>query len=463
METLGFTPAHQDLIWRIIGAILLLGNVNFQIDKTHTAVGESKVSVTDFSLVETIANLLECDPYRLKDALISRQISTGVSRRMSVIHIHLDEGQAKFTRDALAKALYSLLFTWLVEHINKTIHANVPRAETLVIGVLDIYGFEIFEKNSFEQFCINYCNEKLQQLFIELTLKTEQEEYVREGIKWTPVEYFNNKIICDLIDGKPLGVVSLLDESCLVANSTDISFLDKMNRNFKHKHYESYGTTNNRQIPSDAFRLKHYAGDVTYCVEGFLEKNKDTLFVDLINAMLTTKNAIFPELFKSVNTDTKKRPVTAGTQFKTSLAELVDTLLKCRPHYTRCIKPNANKRPGVLDEALVRHQIRYLGLVENLRVRRAGFANRQTYDRFLRRYKMLATATWPRWRGDDQTGSQAIIDEVGLPKDEYSMGKTKVFIKNPTTVSHSLHLHFLLCFILYSVPHLLSLTSPSLS
>jgi len=180
----------------------------------------------------------------------------------------------------------SLLFSWLVERINDTIHSGVARADSLVIGVLDIYGFEIFDKNSFEQFCINYCNEKLQQLFIELTLKTEQvhpyfilqhdelliielqEEYVREGIRWTPVDYFNNKIICDLIDAKPIGVIALLDETCLVANSTDLTFIDKLNRNFnKHKHYESYGTTNNRQIPNDTFRLKHYAGDVNYCVD----------------------------------------------------------------------------------------------------------------------------------------------------------------------------------------------------
>eukprot|EP01102_Stenamoeba_stenopodia_P011541 TRINITY_DN3559_c0_g1_i1.p1 TRINITY_DN3559_c0_g1~~TRINITY_DN3559_c0_g1_i1.p1 ORF type:complete len:962 (+),score=289.09 TRINITY_DN3559_c0_g1_i1:505-3390(+) len=435
MQTLGFTEDQKSLIFRLIAAILLLGNVTFQEDKANSTVGESKIQVANFPVVEKIAELLQVDPYGLKAALTSRQISTGVSRRVSVIHINLDDFQAKYTRDALAKALYSLLFSWLVERINDTIHSGVARADSLVIGVLDIYGFEIFEKNSFEQFCINYCNEKLQQLFIELTLKTEQEEYVREGIRWTPVEYFNNKIICDLIDAKPIGVIALLDETCLVANSTDLTFLDKLNRSFnKHKHYESYGTTNNRQIPNDTFRLKHYAGDVNYCVENFLSKNKDTLFLDLVNICLNSKNPLLPALFKDINTDSKKRPVTAGTQFKTSLQGLVDTLLKCRPHYTRCIKPNGNKRPGLLDETLVRHQIRYLGLVENLRVRRAGYANRQTYDRFLRRYKMICKSTWPHWRGDDRSGTQAIVEEIGIPNEEYCMGKTKIFIKNPTTL-----------------------------
>jgi len=326
------------------------------------------------------------------------------------------------------------LFTWLVENINQHLNCTTP-GNKLVIGILDIYGFEVFQNNSFEQFCINLCNEKLQQLFIELTLKSEQEEYVREGIQWQPIKYFNNKIICDLIEGKPMGVISLLDECCLIAESTDTTWLNKMNAAFKdHPHYQSYVHSKDRSIPDTGFRLKHYAGDVTYNIDGFLEKNKDTLYVDLTLAMQTSKSPVIVSLFPPVDVNSKKRPVTAATQFKTALQLLMEKLLSCEPHYIRCIKPNDEKRSGVLDEQRVRHQIRYLGLVENVRVRRAGFAFRMPFDKFLRRYKFLDNATWPHWSGDDKSGTQQILNTHKIKADEYRMGKTKIFIRNPTTL-----------------------------
>jgi len=431
LNGLAFSAQEQQSMWRIISAILHLGNVSFA--EEQNGKGGGKVQVIQNDAITKAANMFQCDINYLKRALVSRSISTGVGKRGSVINIPLDMNQAVFTRDALSKATYERLFQWIVEKINGRLACNSP-GEKLVMGVLDIYGFEIFETNSFEQFCINLCNEKLQQLFIELTLKSEQEEYVREGIKWEPIKYFNNKIICDLIEGK-MGVIAMLDECCLITESTDLTFLEKCNKNFNaHAHYESYAKTKDRNINDRSFRLKHYAGDVTYNVTGFLDKNKDTLFIDLSNAMMTSKNNLILELFPAPDLNSKKRPVTAAIQFKTALQTLMEKLLACEPHYIRCIKSNDQKRSGFLDEERVRHQVRYLGLLENVRVRRAGFAYRQAYERFMWRYKMTCNSTWPKWKGDLKAGAETILRSFNIDPEEYRLGKTKVFIRNPKTL-----------------------------
>jgi myosin-1 len=437
LKILSFPEDKIQDLWKILAAILHLGNVNFAEDPADlTETGQVSCHVANPEEVEIVANLLQCDRGFLSRALTYRSIATGAGRRQSVICVPLDVSQAIFTRDALAKALYDRIFNWIVAHINSVFRVEKPE-EKLSIGLLDIYGFEVFDNNSFEQFCINLCNEKLQQVFIELTLKSEQEEYLREGIEWSPVKYFNNKIICDLIEGKPLGIISLLDENCLITESTDQSTLEKLNKYFgKHPHYQSYATVKDRSIPIDCFRLKHYAGDVTYRIVGFLEKNKDTLFTDLIAAMQTSKLGLVQQLFPPVANlyDNKKRPETAGSQFRTALNNLIAKLLRCNPHYVRCIKPNDNKQPGVLDEQRVRHQIRYLGLVENIRVRRAGFANRQTYERFFHRYRMICQETYPRWNGTNKEGCQLILKLHNIGGDEVRFGKTKVFLRSPKTL-----------------------------
>jgi len=430
MDTLGFKAADKTNMWKIVSAILHLGNVTFEQNPSKT----SQANIKNMDEVMNVAALLDVPSDMLAKVLTSRSITTGVGKRSSHINIPLDVNQAAFTRDALAKSVYERLFIWLVDFINTSLSCKNPDRK-FVIGVLDIYGFEVFENNSFEQFCINLCNEKLQQLFIELTLKSEQEEYVREGIKWEPVKYFNNKIICDLIEGK-IGIISLLDEACLIGESTDLTFLDKLNRNFgKHAHYESYVTKQDRKIPDHCFRLQHYAGDVTYNVTGFLEKNRDTLFGDLVSCLQSSDNSLVKSLYKEFDINSKKRPLTASTQFKNALQQLMDKLLACVPHYIRCIKPNDSKRSDLLDEARVRHQIRYLGLLENVRVRRAGFCYRQEYDRFVWRYKMISPATWPSNPGlKGPQIAQKIVDNQKISKDDYRMGKTKIFIRNPTTL-----------------------------
>lgn len=183
-----------------------------------------------------------------------------------------------------------------------------------------------------------------------------------------------------------------------------------------------------------AFRLKHYAGDVTYNIDGFLEKSKDTLFVDLIVCMQCSSLPLIKEMFDTIDTNSKKRPLSAGTQFKNALTLLMETLLACQPHYIRCVKPNDQKRANHLDEERVRHQVRYLGLLENIRVRRAGFAYRQKYEKFVWRYKMICKDTWPRTSGTPQQSVQTIFQSFNVQSEEYRFGKTKVFIRSPATL-----------------------------
>uniref|UniRef100_A0A669CTX3 Unconventional myosin-Ih n=1 Tax=Oreochromis niloticus TaxID=8128 RepID=A0A669CTX3_ORENI len=345
---------------------------------------------------------------------------------------------AVYARDALAKAIYGRTFSWLVNKINESL-ANMDSSRKTVIGLLDIYGFEVFSVNSFEQFCINYCNEKLQQLFIELTLKSEQEEYEMEGIEWEPVPYFNNKIICDLVEEKFRGIISLLDEECLrPGEATDLTFLEKMEDKIGgHPHFVTHKLADQKTrktLERGDFRLLHYAGEVTYCVVGFLDKNNDLLYRNGKEVMRQSKNAIIKHCFPSTEPDSKRRPETVVTQFKNSLVGLTEILMMKEPWYVRCIKPNEAKQPGHFDDVLVRHQVKYLGLMEHLRVRRAGFAYRRKYEIFLQRYKPLCPDTWPNWKGTAAEGVRCLIKHLGYKSDEYKMGRTKIFIRHPRTL-----------------------------
>lgn len=299
-------------------------------------------------------------------------------------------------------------------------------------SILDIYGFEIFNQNGFEQFCINYVNEKLQQIFIELTLKAEQEEYRQEGIKWTDVDFFNNKIVCDLIESKnsPPGIFSISDDVVKTIHATgdgvDGKLLQKLKQSFSsHAHFSSN---------SDGFLIKHYAGEVDYKIEGFCEKNRDVLFQDLVDLMKTSSEPFIRNLFPESTGATGKIPTTAGRKITTQANQLVDKLMKCYPSYIRCIKPNEMKRPQEIDENRVKHQIKYLGLVENVRVRRAGYAYRREFAKFIRRYGIVNRQT-TFWRGPDDQAIQIIMNTVNIDAGQYQMGKTKVFIKAPESVS----------------------------
>ncbi len=362
-----------------------------------------------------------------------------IEARGELVTSPLSRESAIYARDALSKAVYDRLFSWLVCRINKSLHPENASRKNNVMGILDIYGFEIFQKNSFEQFCINFCNEKLQQLFIELTLKSEQEEYLREGIEWVPVQYFDNKVICNLIEEKHKGIISIMDEECLrPGETTDLTFLNKMNdRLGDHPHYVCHqlaSTAVQKTMGREDFRLVHYAGDVTYTTNGILDKNNDLLFRDLKEIMSRTKNSITLDCFPAEEYLDKRRPNTAVTQFRNSLNNLMEILMCKEPSYIRCIKPNDLKSGDLFDDSLVLHQVKYLGLMENLRVRRAGFAYRRSYEMFLRRYKCLSKQTWPNYNGPAKDGVQILARELGYGAEDYRMGRTKIFIRFPKTL-----------------------------
>ncbi|XP_057322308.1 unconventional myosin IC isoform X2 [Microplitis mediator] len=430
MKTVELNQQEQDDLFSIVASVLHMGNVGFTEE-------EGQAKILKPASVEAIASLVGCDVHQLAKAFTHRTINA----QGDVVISPLNRELAIYARDALAKAVYDRLFTWLVARLNKSLQFNSQNssARTNVIGILDIYGFEIFQKNSFEQFCINYCNEKLQQLFIQLTLRSEQEEYQREGITWENIDYFNNKVICDLIEEKYKGIISLMDEECLrPGEPTDISFLDKLNSNLSsHPHYISHQKADiqtQKIMGRDEFRLVHYAGDVTYNVRGFLEKNNDLLFRDLREVMSHTTNSITRAIFDVKDLKSKKRPDTAVTQFKNSLNNLVDILMGKEPSYIRCIKPNDFKISGQFNDKIVLHQVKYLGLMENLRVRRAGFAYRRPYDQFLQRYKSLCPSTWPSYQGTAKEGVQILVSHLNYDDNEYQMGNTKLFIRFPKTL-----------------------------
>ncbi|XP_069686515.1 unconventional myosin IC isoform X2 [Periplaneta americana] len=427
MQVIELTQQEQDDIFSIVASVLHMGNVGFTEE-------EGRAQVLKPECVEAVSKLLGCKTSKLDRAFTHRTIDA----RGDVVTSPLTREMAIYARDALAKAVYDRLFTWLVKRLNTSLQPKQGRKKE-VMGILDIYGFEIFERNSFEQFCINFCNEKLQQLFIELTLKSEQEEYRREGIEWEHVEYFNNKVICDLIEERHRGIISLMDEECLrPGEPTDKSFLAKMNENLSnHGHYISHrkaGKDLQKTMAREEFCLKHYAGDVIYNVEGFLDKNNDLLFRDLREVMSETTNSITKEVFPYSDVTTKKRPDTAATQFKNSLNQLMDILMNKEPSYIRCIKPNDEQKSGIFDDRIVVHQVKYLGLMENLRVRRAGFAYRRPYEMFLQRYKCLSPNTWPNYHGPPKQGVHDIVCHLGFDKEEYRMGNTKIFIRSPRTL-----------------------------
>ncbi|XP_040012773.1 unconventional myosin-Ic isoform X5 [Xiphias gladius] len=381
-----------------------------------------------------LVQLLGIPAQVLQQGLTHRKIEAKTEEVFSPFSVE----HAVYARDALAKAIYGRTFNWLVNKINESL-ANKDSSRKTVIGLLDIYGFEVFNVNSFEQFCINYCNEKLQQLFIQLTLKSEQEEYEMEGIEWEPVPYFNNRIICDLVEEKYRGIISLLDEECLrPGEATDLTFLEKMEEKIGgHPHFVTHKLADQKTrktLERGVFRLLHYAGEVTYCVVGFLDKNNDLLYRNGKEVMRQSKNAIIKHCFPSTEPDSKKRPETVVTQFKSSLVGLTEILMSKEPWYVRCIKPNEAKQPGRFDDVLVRHQVKYLGLMEHLRVRRAGFAYRRKYDIFLQRYKPLCPDTWPNWKGTAAEGVRRLVKHLGYKSDEYKLGRTKIFIRHPRTL-----------------------------
>ncbi|KFP87563.1 Unconventional myosin-Ih, partial [Acanthisitta chloris] len=410
-----FSERDIEHLFAIVATVLHLGNIHFEEDSNGHAI------IRDGTQIKWISKLLGAHLSILQEALTNRKIEARSEEVLSPLNVDL----AFYARDAVAKAIYGRTFTWLVNKINNAL-VNKDSSRKTVIGLLDIYGFEVLDTNSFEQFCINYCNEKLQQLLIEMTLKAEQEEYEVEGIEWEPIPYFNNKIICDLVEQKHKGIISILDEECLrPGEATDLSFLEKLEEKVgDHPHFLTYAfPLCILALPSSppwqsggegiSFALLQAAPpgcDAEMCSTGRVWAGGSG---EVCGFCLCTQVA---------------------TQFKNSLMSLIEILMSKEPSYVRCIKPNDNKEPGKFDDSLIRHQVKYLGLMEHLRVRRAGFAYRRKYEHFLQRYKSLCPATWPNWNGPAIEGVVKLIKHIGYKPEEYKLGRTKIFIRFPKTL-----------------------------
>ncbi|KAI4344563.1 hypothetical protein L6164_011775 [Bauhinia variegata] len=415
MDIVGISEEEQEAIFRVVAAILHLGNIEFakgeEIDSSVIKDDKSRFHLN------TTAELLKCDAKSLEDALIKRVMVTPEE----VITRTLDPVAAVGSRDALAKTIYSRLFDWLVEKINISIGQD-PNSKS-IIGVLDIYGFESFKFNSFEQFCINFTNEKLQQHFNQHVFKMEQEEYTKEEINWSYIEFVDNQDMLDLIEKKPGGIIALLDEACMFPKSTHETFAQKLYQTFK----------NNKRfikpkLSRTSFTISHYAGEVTYLADMFLDKNKDYVVAEHQDLLTASKCSFAAGLFPALREDSSKSSKfsSIGSRFKLQLQSLMETLNSTEPHYIRCVKPNNVLKPAIFENVNIIQQLRCGGVLEAIRISCAGYPTRRTFYEFLNRFGVLAPEVL-EGNYDDKVACQMVLDKMGLKG--YQIGKKKVFLR----------------------------------
>ncbi|KAG4197582.1 hypothetical protein ERO13_A05G032500v2 [Gossypium hirsutum] len=415
MDIVGISEEEQEAIFCVVAAILHLGNIEFAkgADVDSSVIKDEK---SRFHLNMT-AELLKCDIKSLENALIKRVMVTPEE----IITRTLDPVAAVGSRDALSKTIYSRLFDWLVDKINFSIGQD-PNSKQL-IGVLDIYGFESFKLNSFEQFCINFTNEKLQQHFNQHVFKMEQEEYTKEEINWSYIEFVDNQDVLDLIEKKPGGIIALLDEACMFPKSTHETFAQKLFQTFK----------NNKRfikpkLSRTSFTISHYAGEVTYLADLFLDKNKDYVVAEHQDLLTASKCSFVASLFPPPAEESSKSSKfsSIGSRFKLQLQSLMETLNSTEPHYIRCVKPNNVLKPAIFENANIIQQLRCGGVLEAIRISCAGYPTRRTFYEFLHRFGVLAPEILAG-NHDDKVACQMILDKMGLKG--YQIGKTKVFLR----------------------------------
>lgn len=421
LSVVGITA--QERIWEVLAALVHLGNINIKGMRSGVSIASD-----DPALLKAV-ELLGLNKSTFQKWLMKKQI---VMRSEKIVS-DLDLKTALAVRDSVAKYIYSALFDWLVSAVNTTLGAGAP-PDTSFIGVLDIYGFEHFKTNSFEQFCINYANEKLQQEFNQHVFKLEQEEYKEEEIDWTYIDFVDNQPCIALIENK-LGILGLLDEETRLPAGTDEGFVQKL--------YSQLGDKPNFSKPrigQSAFTVSHYAHNVTYESEGFLAKNRDTVPDQIVEVLQATSNPFLKQLFDAMPDSAPaaksskaaqgpKRKPTLGSMFKNSLIELMDTINSTNAHYIRCIKPNEQKQAWAFDGPMVLSQLRACGVLETIRISSAGFPSRWLYEEFARRYEQLLHSSERLSTNDPQELCRRIISKTGLEPKQYQMGKTKLFLR----------------------------------
>ncbi|XP_064251684.1 myosin heavy chain, skeletal muscle, adult-like [Passer domesticus] len=437
IEILGFTADERLAIYKLTGAVMHYGNLKFKQKQREEQAEPDGTEVADKA-----AYLMGLNSADLLKALCYPRVKVGneyVTKGQTVQQVYNSVG-------ALAKAVYEKMFLWMVVRINEQLDTKQPRQ--YFIGVLDIAGFEIFDFNSLEQLCINFTNEKLQQFFNHHMFVLEQEEYKKEGIEWTFIDFGMDLAACIELIEKPMGIFSILEEECMFPKATDTSF--------KNKLYDQHlGKSNNFQKPKPGkgkveahFSLVHYAGTVDYNITGWLEKNKDPLNETVIGLYQKSSVKTLALLFASAGGEAeasggggggggKKGGKKKGSSFQTvsalfreNLNKLMTNLRSTHPHFVRCIIPNETKTPGAMEHELVLHQLRCNGVLEGIRICRKGFPSRVLYADFKQRYKVLNASAIPEGQFiDSKKASEKLLSSIDVDHTQYKFGHTKVFFK----------------------------------
>ncbi|XP_058509104.1 myosin-16-like [Solea solea] len=423
-DVLGFTPEEKMSIYKLTGGIMHFGNMKFK-QKPR----EEQADVDSSEVADKVAHLM---------AINSGELQKGITRpRVKVGNEFVTKGQNQdqcvYSIGALAKAIYDRMFKWMVTRINRTLDTKMQRQ--YFIGVLDIAGFEIFEFNSFEQLCINFTNEKLQQFFNHHMFVLEQEEYKKEGIDWVFIDFGLDLQACiDLLE-RPMGIFSLLEEQCVFPKATDGTFKASLYDN--HLGKSNFLKPKAGKKGAEAhFELVHYAGTVGYNITGWLEKNKDPLNETVVGLFQKSSMPLLALLFKEEEGTAGTKKQKKGSSFQTvsnvyreQLNKLMSTLRSTAPHFVRCIIPNEFKKSGVTDNHLILHQLACNGVLEGIRICRKGFPNRLQYPEFKQRYCILNPNVIPKGFVDNKKASEFILGSVGLDNMEYRIGHSKVFFR----------------------------------
>ncbi|GAU98067.1 hypothetical protein RvY_09264 [Ramazzottius varieornatus] len=484
LQNIGFNLQELTSVYRVLAAILHLGDIQFQSAQEVRHMDDRSV-ISNVDTLVTVAKLLAINIHELSEALTRELVVT----KGESINRHLSTAESRNVRDSLAKALYGRLFDWIVNQINRHLSATNPQAHGSAsdpissVAILDIFGFENFKTNSVEQMYINITNEQLQYFFNHTVFTWEQKEYAEEGLDWIPIVFCDNRPVLDLFLSKPVGILALMDEESRFPKSTDQSLAEKFEYNLRSSSlYQRNRTDGSR------FLIEHYAGKIEYSVHGFLEKNRDYLATDIIRVMRTSEIPLLGTLFHNLLSRTgnlcegvatvESRPLfsssvllsgalgglnisrnqnkrlrtlasqtkaqqSLSTHFRYSLMDLLSKIVAGNPHFIRCIKPNDEMAAGFFCYSKVKLQLCYAGVLETARIRREGHAYRVTFSDFLKRYYVLAFS-WNRHIQSTADSCKAVLRQLQIPESGWVTGRTKVFLKHYVADQLSVKLNLLI-------------------